>query len=63
MNSTIYPKKQPSTGKVIGDVFWDKTDLILIGLFESEQIINSDHYIMMLTKLINLISIFILLKK
>ena len=44
-------KTQPSVGKVKCTVFWDRKGVILLDFLEPGQIINSDHYITMLTKL------------
>jgi hypothetical protein len=44
-------KTQPSAGKVMCNVFWDRKGVILLDFLEPRQTINSDHYITMLTKL------------
>ena len=44
-------KMLPSAGKVICTVFWDRGGVILLDFLEPRQTINSDHYIMTLTKL------------
>ena len=44
-------KTQPSTGKVIGMVFWNRREVILLDFQELRQTINSDSCITMLTEL------------
>jgi len=43
-------KMQPSVGRVMSTVFWDRKVVILLDFLEPGQTINSDHYILMLTK-------------
>ena len=42
---------QLSVGEVMSTVFWDRKKMILLDFVEPRQIINSDRYIMTLTKL------------
>jgi len=44
-------KTLPSVGKVMCTVFWDRKGVILLNFLEPGQTINSDHYIVILTKL------------
>ena len=44
-------KMQPSAGKVIFSVFWARKAMIFLDLMELRQTINSDHPIVILTKL------------
>jgi len=44
-------KTQPSAGKVMCSLFWSRKRAILLDFQDSAQTLNSDHYIMMLTKL------------
>ena len=44
-------KTLPSAGKVMCTVFWDRKGVILLDFLEPRQTINSDHYIVTLTKL------------
>ena len=44
-------KMQPSADKVMCTIFWDRKGVILLNFLELTQIVNSDHYTMMLTKL------------
>ena len=53
MNSPLKKKYKtlPSAGKVMSTVFWDRKGVILPDFLEPGQTINSDRYIMTLTKL------------
>ena len=42
---------QLSTGKVMCTVFWDRKGMTLLDFLEPGQVINSDHYTAVLTKL------------
>ena len=44
-------KTQPSVGKMMCTVFWYRKVVMLLNFLESEQTINSDHYLTVLTKL------------
>ena len=44
-------KAQPSEGKMMCAVFWNKRGMILLDFLKTRQTINSDCYIMTLTKL------------
>lgn len=44
-------KTQPSAGKVMCTVFWDRKGVILLDFLEPGQTINYDHYVVTLTKL------------
>jgi histone-lysine N-methyltransferase SETMAR len=44
-------KSLPSVGKVMCTVFWDRKGVIILDFIKPEQSINSDCYIMMVTKL------------
>ena len=44
-------KMQPSAGKVICTVFWDRKGTLLLDFLEALQTVNSDPFIVMLTKL------------
>ena len=53
MNSLLKKKfkRQLSVGKVMCTVFWDRKEVILLVSLKPRQTINSDHCVMMLTKL------------
>jgi len=44
-------KMQPSAGKVVCTVFWDRKGTLLLDFLEALQTVNSDPFIVMLTKL------------
>ena len=50
-HQTTSSKTQPSAGKVMCVVFWDRKEVILLDFLELEQTINSECYTAMLTKL------------
>jgi hypothetical protein len=56
-------KTHPSAGKVMSTVFWDRKGGILLYFLEPRQTINSDYYIVTMTKLKAQISRFRLEKK
>jgi histone-lysine N-methyltransferase SETMAR len=44
-------KMLPSVGKLMCTVFWERKGVILLGFLEPGQTVNSDYYIVTLTKL------------
>ena len=53
MNSLLKKKfkRQPSAGKVLCTVFWDRKGVMLLDFLKRRQNISSECYIMTLTKL------------